>query len=125
MTSAATELRKDRIVLVVGLGLDNASETLLDKVRKLTCRADEAELHVVHVAAPGELGERARWCGVDDRTSEQVNLCEINRLCQSFVPGTRGHIVVHTPAGRPVEELQRLAREVQADAIVVDEREAS
>ena len=109
-------------MLVVGLGLDNASEKLLSTVRRLTSGADEAELHVVHVAPQRMLDERVRLGTIDERTHEQVALCELERLCQSFVPGTRAHIVLHTPAGQPVEELQRLAQEVRADAIVVEER---
>ena len=85
-------------MLVVGLGLDNASEKLLSTVRRLTSGADEAELHVVHVAPQRMLDERVRLGTIDERTHEQVALCELERLCQSFVPGTRAHIVLHTPA---------------------------
>jgi nucleotide-binding universal stress UspA family protein len=123
--ASAVETRRDRVVLVVGLGLDNASENLLSTVRRLTSGANEAELHVVHVATQGTLDERVRSHRIDERTREQVSLCEVNRLCQSFGPGTRAHIVLHAPAGQPVEELQRLAHEVSADAIVVEERGTS
>ena len=44
---------------------------------------------------------------------------EIEQLCRSIELVAGARVVVHTPAGRPVEQLVRIAREVAADAIVV------
>jgi hypothetical protein len=120
MTSAVTQLRENRIVLVVGLDFDDPSEHLLGTVRELTRGSDEAELHVVHVVPRGSPGASAGTSAIVERTPFQIR-CEVERLCQAFVAGTSGHVVVHASARRSVEELERLAGKLGADAIVVEE----
>ena len=121
MASAVIQPRENRIVLVVGLDADDPSDHLLGTVRELTRGSDEAELHVVHVVPRETLCGSTRLSGIAHRTPVQIARCEVERLCQAFVTGTSGHIVVHTPAGQPVEQLSRLAGQLGADAIVVEE----
>jgi nucleotide-binding universal stress UspA family protein len=114
-------------VLVVGLDLDDTSEHLLGTVRELTFGMEEAELHVVHVV-PAEtfqerMGEPVMAQGLAERRRTELAQWELERLCRAVIPGTAVHIVVHTPAGRPVTELTRVARAVGADAIVVEAHE--
>jgi nucleotide-binding universal stress UspA family protein len=124
MTAAVSQGTRNRIVLVVGLDLDDTSEHLLRSVRALTRGVDEAELHIVHVVPPETVNERltepmaSPWSG--ERGRARIAQWEIERLCQVVDTGTVAHLFVHTPAGRPVPELTRLAREVGADAIVVE-----
>jgi nucleotide-binding universal stress UspA family protein len=127
MTSVATQRGRNRIVLVVGLDLADTSEHLLGTVRELTYGTAEAWLHVVHVVPPEtfqeRMGEPVTSVGLAEGRRTQVARWELEQLCQAVVAGVRVHIVVHTPAGRPVTELTRVAREVGADAIVVEAHE--
>ena len=124
MTAAASQGKKNRIVLIVGLDFDDTSEHLLRSVRALTRGADEAELHLVHVVHAETVSERisepiaSPWAG--ERGRVRIAQWEMERLCEAVDTGTAAHVVVHTPTGRPVAELTRLAREVGADAIVVE-----
>jgi nucleotide-binding universal stress UspA family protein len=124
MSATATPSTRNRIVLVVGVDLDDTSKHLLSTVKELTRGSDEAEVHVVHVVAPETFSERLaepmKSPGVAERTRAQIAKWEIEQLCRDVVTGATAHVVVHTPAGRPVEELMRLAVEVGADAIVVE-----
>ena len=124
MASAAIQSRESRIVLVVGLDIDEPSDHLLGTVRELTRGSDEAELHVVHVVPRELLGGSTRVSGVVERTPLQAARCEVERLCGAFVAGTSGHIVMHTPAKQPVEQLARLAGQLGADGIVVEDRQS-
>jgi nucleotide-binding universal stress UspA family protein len=127
MTSLATQAERNRIVLVVGLDLADTSEHLLGTVRELTFGMAEAELHVVHVVPPEtfqeRMGEPLTSPGLAEHRRTQVAQWELERLCRAVVAGATVHVVVHTPAGRPVTELARVAREVGADAIVVEAHE--
>jgi nucleotide-binding universal stress UspA family protein len=123
MSSTATQPTRNRIVLVVGIDLNDTTEHLLSTVKELLRGSDEAELHVVHVVPPETFNERlvepVKSPGVAERTRAQIAQWEVERLCSTVVAGAP-HVIVHTPAGRPVEELTRLATEVGADAIVVE-----
>jgi nucleotide-binding universal stress UspA family protein len=127
MTAPATRTKKSRIVLVVGLDLAETSEHLLGTVGELTHGVQEAELHVVHVVPPQtmkeRMGEPVTSRGLAEGRRTQVAQWELERLCQAVVSGASVDIVVHTPAGRPVTELARLARRVGADAIIVEAHE--
>ncbi len=112
-----------RIVLVVGIDLGPRSAHLLEVARDLARGASETELHVVHVVAPESFGEvllqPVGSPGIAERTRGQIAAWEIDRLCRATDVGAGAHVVVHTPAGRAVEQLERIAREVEADVIVV------
>ncbi len=121
MASAAIQPRESRIVLVVGLDVDDPSDHLLGTVRELTRGSDEAELHVVHVVPREWLGGPTRLSGIVERTPVQVARYEVERLCRAFVAGTSGHIVIHAPDSQPMAQLARLAGLLGADAVVVEE----
>jgi nucleotide-binding universal stress UspA family protein len=112
-----------RIVLVVGIDLGEESSHLLELARDLARGVAETELHVVHVVAPESFAEvllqPVGSPGIAERTRGHIAAWEIEQLCRSTEVVAGACVVVHTPAGRPVEQLVRIAREVAADAIVV------
>ena len=127
MMNAASQSRRSRIVLIVGVDLDDTSEHLLRTVKELTRGVDEAEVHVVHVVPAETLNERlsepilSPWHAEQDRS--RVARWQIEQLCRAMDAGAGAHVVVHTPTGQPVEELARLARRFGADAIIVEAHE--
>jgi nucleotide-binding universal stress UspA family protein len=124
MNTAATRGRLNRIVLVVGIDLGEQSQHLLSVARALARGADETELHVVHVVAPESFGEVLFEPLLLPRRTEEMRAqnaaLEIEALCRRAGTTAGAHVVVHTPAGRPVEQIVRVAREVAADAIIVE-----
>jgi nucleotide-binding universal stress UspA family protein len=128
MATAASHSRANRIVLIVGIDLDDTSEHLLRTVKELTRGAAEAEVHIVHVVPAETLGERISEplmsLGNAERERRRVARWQIERLCQAIEPGPTVHVVMHTPAGDPVAELGRLASRLGAGAIVIEAHEA-
>jgi nucleotide-binding universal stress UspA family protein len=130
MTATANRSKGGRIVLVVGLeleDLDGTSEHLLSTVKELTRGTEQAEVHVVHVVAPETFNERltepVMSPGVAERSRVQVAQWEIERLCRAVIVGGGVRVFMHTPAGQPVPALARLAHDLGADAIVVEAHE--
>jgi nucleotide-binding universal stress UspA family protein len=118
---------RSRLVLVVGIDLTEVSEHLLAKAHDLVHSVDEAELHVVHVVHPEPLRDRLvepiGSGGMVERAHVESAHWEIAHLCNRIVHGSNARWIMHTPVGRPAEELTRVAREVGADFIVVEVHE--
>jgi nucleotide-binding universal stress UspA family protein len=118
---------RSRLVLVIGIDLTEVSEHLLAKARDLVHSVDEAELHVVHVVHPEPLRERlaepVNSGGVVERARMESAHWELARLCARIVQGSQASWRIHTPVGRPADELTRVAREVGADFVVVEVHE--
>jgi nucleotide-binding universal stress UspA family protein len=116
-----------RLVLVVGVDLTDVSEHLLARARDLVHSVDQAELHVVHVVHPEPLRERLvepiGSGGLVERARVESADWEMRHLCERIVQGSNTRWIMHTPIGRPAEELTRIAREVGADFIVVEVHE--
>jgi nucleotide-binding universal stress UspA family protein len=112
------------MVVVVGLDLSDVSEHVLARARDLLRSIDDAELHVVHVIQPPSLGHmlvqpvRATGNGTSDNTESARR--QLQGFCDTVVPRSKAQVVLHTPVGRPADELTRIARETAADIIVVE-----
>ncbi|HEY8089754.1 MAG TPA: universal stress protein [Polyangiaceae bacterium] len=123
----AVPAQPTHIVLVVGVDLTAVSEHLLAQARDLVRSVDQAELHVVHVVHREALRERLTEPihaeGVTTRATAVAAHWELERMCESIVRGSPARWKVHTPVGRPVEELTRVARAVAADIIVIEAHE--
>ena len=111
------------MVVVVGIDLSEVSEHLLSRARDLVRSVDDAALHVVHVV-PGPLP----WVPVDSALPSAVAIAsraedaqrDLQGICGAVLQGLRARVALHTPIGRPADELTRIAREVAADLIVVE-----
>ncbi len=105
MSAVATESGGKRVVLVVGIDADDTSENLRQEVHVLTRGADEAELHLVRfgTAATHRFVRR-----------------QIEGLCRAIDPRATSHVVVHTPASRELAGVARLARQLGADAVIIE-----
>jgi hypothetical protein len=126
MDAAPFQVRGHRIVLVLGIHVDETSEDLLRTVRALTSEIAEAELHVVRFPFGAVGGERhvdpARVLCPAVQARTRLPQWQIAGLCQAVGPDTSAHIVVHASEGEPVADLARLARRVRADVIIVETR---
>jgi nucleotide-binding universal stress UspA family protein len=113
-----------RIVLVVGVDLTEVSEHLLRHVRDLVRSIDQTELHVVHVVPPEPLRpwvpESSGSLGSIELVQARTAYWQLCRMWDSIAPGSTAHFIVHTPVGRPADELTRVARSVGADIIVLE-----
>jgi hypothetical protein len=105
MNSVATERREKRIVLVVGVDADDTSESLQQAVHVLTRGADEAELHLVRLGTA---------------VAHRLVRRQIESLCRAIDPRATSHVVVHAPASHELASVARLARQLGADAIIID-----
>lgn len=105
MNAGATESGEKRIVLVVGVDADDTSENLRHAVHVLTRGADEAELHLVRFGTA---------------TAHRFARRQIEGLCRAIDPRATSHVVVHTPASHELAGVARLARQLAADAIIIE-----
>jgi nucleotide-binding universal stress UspA family protein len=119
---------RTHLVLVVGLDLTEVSEHLLAKARDLVHSVDEAELHVVHVVHREPLRDRLvepiGSGGLVERARIESAHWELQHLCERIVQGSNTRWIMHTPIGRPAEELTRVARDVGADFVVIEVHES-
>jgi hypothetical protein len=124
-----TQKREGRshMVVVVGVDLSDVSEHVLARARDLLRSIDDAELHVVHVVEPQPFQrlvlESLRSTDAGARSDPECARRELQGFCESSVPGSREHVVLHTPVGRPANELARIALKTAADIIVVEVHE--
>jgi nucleotide-binding universal stress UspA family protein len=113
-----------RIVLVVGVDLTDISEQLLATAKDLVRYALEAEIHVVHVVAPESLAMRLEEpvgsVGIADRAHVESAQFLLRRLRDSVLGPANLRVIVHTPVGAATRELTRIARDVNADVLVVE-----
>jgi nucleotide-binding universal stress UspA family protein len=118
-----------RVVLVVGVDLGEVSEQLLRTAQNLLHSADEAELHVVHVVRPESLIQRIEEppgsVGTVDRSQAEAAHWQLEHMCDAMAHRSSTRVVVHTPVGRPAEELVRIAKDVGADVLVVEAHDPS
>jgi nucleotide-binding universal stress UspA family protein len=116
------------MVVVVGVDLSDVSEHLVARTRDLVRRVDDPELHIVHVV-PGPLP----WVPVDSTMPSAIATIsraetsraeearqDLQALCDAVLEGSRARVILHTPVGRPADEINRIARQVGADVIVVE-----
>jgi nucleotide-binding universal stress UspA family protein len=120
-----TEQPSNEIVLVVGLDLTAGSERLLAKARDLVASAGDAELHVVHVVRPEPLRERLgepihSGDGPETNALKEAARFELEGLCRRVVENSPVRWTVHVRVGRAADELARVAKEVEADFVVVE-----
>jgi nucleotide-binding universal stress UspA family protein len=115
---------RSHMVVVVGVDLSDVSEHVLARARDLVRSIDDAELHVVHVVEPQPLRhlvfESLRPANTGARSDPEHALGELQGFCESSLPGSRERVVLHTPVGRPADELARIALKTAADIIVVE-----
>jgi nucleotide-binding universal stress UspA family protein len=115
--------------LVVGVDLSEVGEHLLTTARNLVRSADEAELHVVHVVRSESFVQRIEEpsdsVGTVDRSQAEAAHWQLEHMCDAMAQRSSTRVVVHTPVGRPAEELVRIAREVGADVLVVEAHDPS
>jgi nucleotide-binding universal stress UspA family protein len=115
---------RSHMVVVVGVDLSDVSEHVLGRARDLLRSIDDAELHVVHVVEPQPFRhlvlESLRPAKAGARSDPGVARQELQGVCASSFPGSRERVVLHTPVGRPADELARIAIETAADIIVVE-----
>jgi|HubBroStandDraft_1064217.scaffolds.fasta_scaffold01666_4 nucleotide-binding universal stress UspA family protein len=115
---------RSHMVVVVGVDLSDVSEHVLARARDLVRSIDDAELHVVHVVEPQPLRhlvfESLRPAQTGARSDPELALRELQGFCESSLPGSRERVVLHTPVGRPADELARIALKTAADIIVVE-----
>jgi nucleotide-binding universal stress UspA family protein len=117
---------RSHMVVVVGVDLSDVSEHVLARARDLVRSIDDAELHVVHVVEPQPLRhlfESLRPANTGARSDPEPALRELQGFCESSLPGSRERVVLHTPVGRPADELARIALKTAADIIVVEVHE--
>lgn len=129
MSAASPSDKSDRLVVVVGVDLSHVSEHFLITAANLARPAVEAELHVVHVVAPAPLPFwiEAPLASTDLVTRARVEYArwELHRLAAIVQDRTDVRIILHTPVGEPTRELMRIAREVGAQAIVLEAHDRS
>jgi nucleotide-binding universal stress UspA family protein len=127
MTETRKREARSHMVVVVGVDLSDVSEHVLARARDLVRSIDDAELHVVHVVEPQPLRnlvfESLRQTDTGARSDPENALRELQGFCESSLPGSRERVVLHTPVGRPADELARIALETAADIIVVEVHE--
>jgi universal stress protein A len=115
---------RSHMVVVVGVDLSDVSKHVLMTARDLVRSIDDAELHVVHVVEPPPFGhfvlESLRPTDLSARADRDLVRRQLEGFCESSLPGSRERVVLHTPVGRPADELSRVARETAADIIVVE-----
>jgi nucleotide-binding universal stress UspA family protein len=116
-----------RIVLVVGIDMSSVSEHLLAQVRGLLGRADEAEVHVVHVV-PAEPPYLRLVRPKDEKDAGAVYAVEhaqvaLERLCASLGNDPQTRVFMHTPVGDAAGQLARVAADVGADILVIEAHE--
>ena len=118
---------KDNLVLVVGVDLTDVSEHLLATAKDLVRFATGVEIHLVHVVTPEPLTMRLEEpigsFGMVDRAHVESAQFLLRRLRDTLFDSKELSIVVHTPVGAAARELTRIAREVNADVIVVEVHE--
>jgi nucleotide-binding universal stress UspA family protein len=124
MTEEAASEKSEKIVLVIGVDLSDVSEHLLSSARRMLRSSHEAELHVVHVVSREPLSERIthplQSVGASEKAGTQAAQWEMNRLCSALAAGYNPKITTHTPIGDPAQEVIRVAREVDADLVLVE-----
>jgi nucleotide-binding universal stress UspA family protein len=115
---------RSHIVVVVGVDLSDVSNHVLARAGDLVRSIDDAQLHVVHVVQPQPIldllvkpGIRA---GMGTHDYAQAVHRQLQGLCDSVLPRSPARVVLHTPVGRPAEELTRIARETAADIVVLE-----
>ena len=122
--ASITRETKDNLVLVVGVDLTDVSEHLLATAKDLVRFATGVEIHIVHVVAPEPLTMRIEEpvgsFGVIDRAHVESAQFLLRRLRDGLFASSDVSIVVHTPVGTAARELTRIARQVNADVIVVE-----
>jgi nucleotide-binding universal stress UspA family protein len=127
MSTATESPQGRRIVLVVGVDLTDVSEHLLMTTQDLVRSASEAQIHVVHVVAPEPLSLRLEEprgsVGIADRSHIESAQFELHRLRDRLMRSANVRVVMHTPVGGAARELVRIARQVDADVIVVEAHE--
>lgn len=127
MVAAKQRPTRGRIVLVVGVDLTEISERLLATASDLVRHSAEAEIHVVHVVAPESLTMRLEEplgsVGIADRSHVESAQFLLNRLRDDVLQSAEMRVILHTPVGPAARELVRIAREVNADVIVVEAHE--
>ncbi len=115
---------RSHMVVVVGVDLSDVSKHVLARARDLVRSIDDAELHVVHVVEPHPFRrlvlESLHSIDTGARSDPEPARRQLQGYCESIVPGSHERVVVHTPVGRPADELARIARETAADIIVVE-----
>jgi nucleotide-binding universal stress UspA family protein len=127
MKAKTESQERSRMVVVVGVDLNDRSEQLVDRTRALIQGVDEAEVHVVHFVHSGPL-RRQTECPTpseDIGAPRHVEYArwEVKRLCDSHALGLGTRVLVHTPVWESADELTRIAARVHADAIVVESHE--
>jgi nucleotide-binding universal stress UspA family protein len=127
MVTAKKHPTEGRIVLVVGVDLTDISEKLLETASDLVRHSGKAEIHVVHVVAPESLRMRLEEplgsVGIENRSHIESAQFLLNRLREGVPQSGDLRIRLHTPVGTAARELARIAREVNADVIVVEAHE--
>ena len=127
MVAAKERPTGGRIVLVVGVDLTEISERLLATASDLVRHSREAEIHVVHVVAPESLTMRLEEplgsVGIANRSHVESAQFLLNRLRDGVLQSADMRVILHTPVGPAARELVRIAREVNADVIVVEAHE--
>src|SRR4051812_18881233 len=113
-----------RTVLVVGIDFSDLSPHLLQTSRELVRSSTSAEIHLVHVMAVESLPPE--FVDALPRATRSISP-EVQRAREALDALAAevlqpAHVVVftHVLAGRPQEEIPRLASEVGADVIVVE-----
>jgi nucleotide-binding universal stress UspA family protein len=123
MVESSKRESRSHMVVVVGVDLSHVSKHVLARARDLVRSIDDAELHVVHVVEPHPLRrlvlESLHAIDTGARDDPEPARRQLQRFCES-IPGSQERVVVHTPVGRPADELARIARKSAADIIVVE-----
>jgi nucleotide-binding universal stress UspA family protein len=127
MGEASKREVRSHMIVVVGVDLSDVSEHVLARACDLLRSIDDAELHVVHVVQPHPLRqlllEPMRPAGAGTHPDSESARRRLQAICDSVVSRTQARVFLHTPVGRPADELTRIARETAADIIVVEVHE--
>ena len=117
MVETSNREARSHIVVVVGVDLSYASDHVLARAGDLVRSIDDAQLHVVHVV-PRQPITDILAPGKGAHTG--AIRAQLQGLCDSVLPKSPAKVFLHTPVGRPADELTRIAREAAADIIVVE-----
>ena len=107
-----------RFVILTALQFDDTGDRALREAARIALKSENAELHIVHAAAPSLATDRS-----GESTSLSAQLSRAPSKLREFVDrscaGTTLQVVAHVHVGLPHEVILQVASELRADMIVL------
>jgi nucleotide-binding universal stress UspA family protein len=116
------ELQKT--VLAVGVDLTDVSDHLIRTTRGLVGRAEDFEIHLIHVIGPEYMpaGVADAFTPIGPGMQLSISKAEasIEQLAREVAAMVRCNIECHIAVGDPAREICRITEQIKADMLIVE-----